>query len=434
MAFNTINFIFAFFTTFLISYFLIEDKYKDVVIFLYSIAFYVIGNLWTPIYILIFAVILAINYLFIKCKCYKLLVGLNIVFIIIAKFDFFRVGVPVGLSFYIFSFISLVLDLLKSKKTLSLFEFLSYSLFFPKLLSGPITRYESFRNDLISKKINKENVYNGFCLFCIGLLFKCILADNIFNVINQINVYGFDSISMPTAWLCMYAYTMNLYFDFAGYSLMAIGIAKMIGFILPDNFNEPFSSHSVSEFWRRWHITLGTFFKDYVYIPLGGNRKGIVRQCINIIIVWILTGLWHGFSINFVVWALLIGCFIIIEKLVLIKFFEKYKLCGLILVNLFIPFTFVIFTIPSIDAALIFIKKLFDFDSLNNMSEFILIIKRYYKIILIGIIFMTVLPRFAYEKIRKNKVLMLIICAAAFALSIYMIKVGANDAFKYFSF
>ncbi len=160
------------------------------------------------------------------------------------------------------------------------------------------------------------------------------MSDNISYIVNQINVYGFDSISILTAWVGMYSYTMRLYFDFAGYSLMAIGLAKVMGMDLPVNFDRPFCSKSISEFWRRWHITLGHFFRDYIYIPLGGNfeNKNIFRQSINLIIVWLVTGLWHGFKFNYILWAMLICAFIILEKAFVRKVYSKYVIVGRVLV------------------------------------------------------------------------------------------------------
>ena len=344
MMFNSINFIFIFLPAFLLSYYFASDSFKNVIIFIFSVLFYIIGNINNVANILVLIVLTIINYYLyyiihnendLRKKRIKIIIsiGFNLYILILFKSEILTKTMPLGLSFYTFHFISLLVDSYKSDNTiekLSFGNFVQYILFFPKLLSGPITRHKYFDNTYNDKKYSLNNLIKGIYLFSIGLALKCLLSDNIGNIINQINIYGYDSISIGTAWIGMFCFTMKLYFDFAGYSLMAIGIAKAIGIKLPDNFNLPFASKSISEFWRRWHITLGHFFRDYVYIPLGGNcgNKNLIRQSINIIIVWILTGLWHGFKLNYIIWAMLICLVIIFEKVFLNKIYNRVELIG----------------------------------------------------------------------------------------------------------
>lgn len=446
MAFNSLNFLFIFLPAFFLSYFLVNDNFKNIVILIYSIMFYIFGNINHVEYIVILFALTFTNYLFIYIAIRKSLkrmlivsITINIIVLIIFKLEILSNVMPVGLSFYVFHYVSILIDVYNDKiikKNISFHSFISYILFFPKLLSGPITRYNTFLDSHNKKNISEDNFILGIYIFSVGLGLKCLLSDNITYIINQINTYGFDSISIVTSWIGMYSYTAKLYFDFAGYSMMAIGIAKAIGMTLPDNFNLPFSSKSVSEFWRRWHITLGHFFRDYVYIPLGGNckNKNLTRQIFNLFIVWVLTGLWHGFKINYVLWAIGVLILIILEKVVLNKIYNKVFLIGHIVVILFIPFTFLLFSIENVNDLGIYISRLFCFESLKNARDFETIIGLYWKTIILSIIFMTNYPKKVFNYLKKYKLAMIIMSIILIALSCYMINIGQNDTFKYFTF
>lgn len=449
MIFNNLNFILIFIPTFLLSYYLASPYFKNHIIFIYSLLYYIFGNINKPINICVFIILILINYAFyyilyiendVNIKKYKLFISMlfNIIIISIFKSGVLFKTLPTGLSFYTFHFISLLVDSYKNKSQskISFIKFMQYIVFFPKLLSGPITRYEYFNEYYENKKILFDTFIKGLYLFSIGLALKCLLSDNINYIINQINVYGYESISIFTAWIGVYSFTMNLYFDFAGYSLMAIGIAKMVGMNLPENFNLPFSSKSVSEFWRRWHITLGQFFRDYIYIPLGGNfnNKNLHRQIINIIIVWIITGLWHGFKLNYLLWAMSICVVIILEKLFLNKLYLKFDVLGRLLVIIFLPFTFLIFSIENLNMLQIYVSKLFDLSSIDNIREFTSILKSYWKIFVIGLIFMTNIHRRLCEKIYNNRYLMILLAIILIISSCIMININSADTFKYFTF
>ena len=455
MLFNSYNFIFAFLPAFLLSYFLIDSKYKNAVVLVYSILYYIIGNIGQPLFIFILIIMTFINYIFTYLiylnkrngKFVKIVFTTSIIFnvlvLLLFKSEIITKQLPLGISFYIFHFISINTDTFKSlkinsraKHDKSFVNYITYILFFPKLLSGPITRYDNLKSINSGNGFDLYSFINGIYLFSIGLDLKCLLSENISYIINQINVFGFESISILTAWIGMYSYTMCLYFDFAGYSLMAIGIAKMIGIDLPENFNLPFAAKSISEFWRRWHITLGAFFRDYVYIPLGGNfgNKNLFRQSINIIIVWLITGLWHGMKVNYMLWALISCVLIILEKLFLNKVYKKSSLLGRVIVILLMPFAFLIFSIENLSMLKTFISRLYDFSSIYNSRDLIVIIKQYAKTFILGVAFMTPFPKLLLKKVSQNKILMIVVSIALIISSCFMISISENDTFKYFAF
>ena len=451
MPFNTQNFIFVFLPFLILSYYLAGDRLKNGIILIYSILFYVIGNYRNPENIVILATLMLINYVFgfyiikmrkEKERYVKYILIFSIIFNVLVlcffKSQLFVKILPLGISFYVFHFISILLDSYKSSfddKEFNFFNYINYILFFPKILSGPITRYGYYVSEYKNKNQNK-NIIQGIYYFAIGLALKCLLSNNISYIINQINVYGFESISIGTAWIGMYSYTMSLYFDFAGYSLMAIGLANIIGMNLPNNFDLPFCSKSVSEFWRRWHISLGHFFREYIYIPLGGNcgNKNLFRQCVNLGIVWLVTGFWHGFKMNYILWAMLICIIIIIEKIFLIKFYKKHEIVGRIIVCLLMPFAFLIFSIENLSNLQVYISRLFALSSINQARDLQVILPLYGKIFVVGIIFMTKYPKIIMNIVAKNKVLMIIVSIALIILSAYMINVSSVDTFKYFTF
>ena len=236
-----------------------------------------------------------------------------------------RVELPIGISFYTFQSMSYTIDLylrnIKVQK--SFLNFASYVSLFPQIVAGPIVRYEDVANELESRTVNIAKISAGIGLFVKGLAKKVLLANNIGMVWTQIKAMDYSTISVATAWLGIIAFAFQIYFDFSGYSDMATGLGKMLVFEFPKNFDHPYISKSISEFWRRWHITLGSWFRSYVYIPLGGNRNGNFKTYRNLFITWALTGLWHGASWNFILWGLFFGVLIIIERLGFGKILEK---------------------------------------------------------------------------------------------------------------
>ena len=223
---------------------------------------------------------------------------------------------PIGISFYTFQTMSYTIDVYRgdAKVQKNLITFGAYVSLFPQLIAGPIIRYKDVAKQLDQRKETVSLFSQGIFRFMIGLGKKVLIANQIGMLWQQVAAMKTGSLTTATAWLGVLAFTLQIYFDFSGYSDMAIGLGAMFGFSFPENFNYPYASKSITEFWRRWHISLGTWFREYVYIPLGGNRKGIVRQIVNLAIVWFLTGLWHGAYINFVLWGVYYGILLVIEK------------------------------------------------------------------------------------------------------------------------
>ncbi|MGN1389376.1 MAG: MBOAT family O-acyltransferase [Bulleidia sp.] len=236
-----------------------------------------------------------------------------------------HLSLPIGISFYTFQTMSYPIDLYRKQTDpqKSLVSFGAYVCMFPQLIAGPIVRYVEVAKQLDHRTLSRQGFYDGIRRFMVGLCKKVLLANNAGQVFETISRLPVSERSVLTAWLGIILYAFQIYFDFSGYSDMAIGLGKMLGFDFPENFNYPYISDSITEFWRRWHMTLSFWFRDYVYIPLGGNRHGLKRQLINIMIVWLLTGFWHGASWNFVLWGVYYGVILILEKLFLLKWLKK---------------------------------------------------------------------------------------------------------------
>ena len=340
-----------------------------------------------------------------------------------------------GISFYTFQSISYLVDIYirKIKSENSLIKYAMYVFMFPQLLSGPIVSYNYINEQLDKRKKCLKNVFIGFKYFIVGLGFKVLLANRIGGIWNDILMIGIESISTNLAWLGIIGYSLQIYFDFYGYSLMSIGLGKMIGFTLPDNFKTPYLSVSMTEFFRRWHITLGTWFKNYIYIPLGGNRKGKLRTIFNLLVVWLLTGLWHGANYNFILWGLVIFAIIIIEKLWLKKYLDRHKFVGHLYMLFLIPITWAIFAITDLQQLIIMFKKMFTFNEGLYLLDYIKYFKIYGILIISGIICSTgVVEKFIIKK--QNNIFTISLLIIIFCSSIYYLYIGLNNPFLYFSF
>lgn len=369
MVFSQLTFLYYFLPIVMIVYFFSSDKIRNVLIFITGLLFYAWGE---PFYVCLMLFSTAIDYtagrLMAKYDddnkkrkiCLIVSVCMNVGLLAIFKYSDFlidsfngafgtsvtnpvvlvnkalnslypfglnekRVELPIGISFYTFQSMSYTIDLylrnIKVQK--SFLNFASYVSLFPQIVAGPIVRYEDVANELESRTVNIAKISAGIGLFVKGLAKKVLLANNIGMVWTQIKAMDYSTISVATAWLGIIAFAFQIYFDFSGYSDMATGLGKMLGFEFPKNFDHPYISKSISEFWRRWHITLGSWFRSYVYIPLGGNRNGNFKTYRNLFITWALTGLWHGASWNFILWGLFFGVLIIIERLGFGKILEK---------------------------------------------------------------------------------------------------------------
>lgn len=332
MVFSSITFIYLYLPVTLIIYYSVPVKWKNVCLLIANIVFYSYGE---PMYLLLMLASILLNYIS-GClvgkyvqkrkKLAKKILILNTV-INVSLLLFFKyldmvirglshivlfrhwhslgLALPIGISFYTFQAMSYPIDIYRGevKREHSLLKFATYVSLFPQLIAGPIVRYREVASELSKRNESLERLAKGIRRFTVGLAKKVLLANNIGQLWNICNARPVNELSVLEAWLGIIAFTFQIYFDFSGYSDMAIGLGEMIGFTFPDNFNYPYISRSITEFWRRWHITLSSWFRDYVYIPLGGNKKGKKRQLINIWIVWSLTGLWHGSSLNYLLWG-----------------------------------------------------------------------------------------------------------------------------------
>lgn len=351
MVFSGMVFLFAFVPLVFVLYFAVPRRLKNLILFLVSLFFYAWGE---PKYILLMLASIAAAYVtgifadkekFGKKKALTATITAivwNIGLLLYFKYsDFFVTNInsvfgsqitlpglalPIGISFYSFQSLSYVIDVYRGevKPQRNFITLGTYVALFPQLVAGPIVRYIDVERQLLDeRRFDVDKFAQGAKRFTIGLAKKVLLADNIFTLFTQISSAAPEDMSVAAAWLSAIAYTFQIYFDFSGYSDMAIGMGKMLGFDFLENFDYPYVSQSITEFWRRWHISLSSWFRDYVYIPLGGNRKGKARQCVNILIVWCLTGFWHGANWNFLLWGLYFGLVLLFEKFVFKKVLDK---------------------------------------------------------------------------------------------------------------
>ena len=350
MSFSTLPFLFYFLPAFLAVYYIVPARFRNAVLALGSLLFYWLGA-GTGALLVLLALIL-VNFaagrliedahgderrawLILALACdvgslfYFKYMGWfleNLGRLTNTDFSFFRVALPLGVSFYVFQSIAYVADVYRgdAEAERSLLDYAAFQAMFPQLVMGPILRLRDVSAELHTKRpFSRAAVESGFSLFVVGLGCKVVLADQLASLWTALERIGFAYLSAPLAWFGAVGYSLQLYYDFAGYSLMAMGLARMLGFVIPRNFDLPYCSRSISEFWRRWHITLGDWFKSYIYFPMGGSRKGLPRTIINLLVVWTITGIWHGASWNFMLWGTYFGILIVIERLFLGKVLEK---------------------------------------------------------------------------------------------------------------
>ncbi len=357
MVFSSAVFLFVFFPITLILYFMPsfsrneekEISRKNLILCIASLIFYAWGE---PVYMVLMCLSIFFNYhlgldmeshrnsrkmkrLLIFGVCFNLfMLGFfkyagfivsNINSVLGTAIEYEGLPLPVGISFYTFQILSYVIDVYKGqvRAQTKIVNFAAYISMFPQLIAGPIVQYKDIEKQLNERTVTIDNFYDGIIYFIRGLGKKVLFANTIGAVYSDISAGGFSDISVVTAWICIICYTLQIYFDFSGYSDMAVGLGKMMGFEFVQNFNYPYKAKSIKDFWSRWHISLSSWFRDYVYIPLGGNRKGLTRTIINTFIVWALTGLWHGAAWNFIAWGMFYGVLLIAEKYLFAKWLDK---------------------------------------------------------------------------------------------------------------
>lgn len=479
MLFSSLTFVFGFLFLVLIIYFCLlkTTKIKNLFLFFVSILFYAWGE---PKFVLVMLLSIFMNYIFgllvdkyreHKTKS-KLIIVLTLIFnlslIFVYKYLMFFmttinsltglnftvpiINLPIGISFFTFQSISYVIDIYRNngKVQKNIFNVGLYIAFFPQLIAGPIVRYETIAEQINNRKENIEDFSKGCSRFIVGFA-KKILISNQMAIIADAAFDSVSQISIGFAWLGALAYTLQIYYDFSGYSDMAIGLGKMFGFHFNENFNYPYISKNITEFWRRWHISLSTWFRDYVYIPLGGSRVNKFRLVINLLIVWLLTGIWHGASWNFIIWGLYYFVFLVIEKLLFIKKFNDSTLktiltntLGRIYTLLVVIFGWVLFRAENLTKAVSYIKTMLGIttEKLTDLN-FLKFIQQKSFFIIIAIIFSIPLAKIANKIIENtsSKVLKImantlypVVLTSLFIISIaYLIKCNYNP-FIYFNF
>lgn len=393
MIFSSVYFLFVFLPIALILYFVTPKRFRNITLVLISLVFYAWGN---PQYIILMIFSLVFNYIsgreidiylederYTAAKATMIIavavnVGLLVFFKYAAAFisgitglfglnvHFPELALPIGISFYTFTVISYVMDVYweKTEVQKNFINYATYVTFFPKLLSGPIVAYRDMAPQLEDRKMAPAKFGAGLNMFLVGVFKKVLISDNLGAAFATIT--GLETMAAGTAWLGTLLYFFQLYFDFSSYSDMAIGLAKMFGFDFDKNFDYPYLSTSISEFWRRWHISLGSWFKNYVYFPLGGNRCAPKRAALNNFIVFLLTGLWHGSTLNFLFWGIYHGIFVLLEKYVLKDFMERVPSVLKRIYTLFVVFMgWVMFFSPSMGSALHYYGQMFGSDGLG---------------------------------------------------------------------
>ena len=459
MVFSSIPFLFFFLPIVLICYYLVPFKLKNYVLLVFSLIFYGWGE---PVYIILMIFSCLLNYFYAlyhdKVKNKKLLFILCIVanLLILGFFKYadflidiinsiFRLNInplklalPIGISFFTFQTMSYSIDVYRSSVVpeRNFFYFTTYVSMFPQLIAGPIVRYETISKELYKRDINFNNFSDGLLRFMQGLFKKVLIANNIGYLWTTLS--SMESLSIASAWLGIIAYTFQIYFDFSAYSDMAIGMGKMLGFNYLENFNYPYISKSVTEFWRRWHISLSSWFKHYVYIPLGGSKCSRIKHIRNILIVWCLTGIWHGASYNFMLWGLYYGIILIIEKFFLKGFLSKLpNTLKHIYTMLVVIIGWLIFASTDLSMFSVYFSNMFNIFKYPFIDEtFIFYFKSYFIIIVIS----TLLSMPIYQNIKKKlnsrgwMIISLILYLVFFFITVSYLVSDSYNPFLYFRF
>ena len=471
MVFSSAVFLFVFFPITMILYFIPgkneekEMSRKNLILCIASLIFYAWGE---PVYIVLMCLSIMFNYhLGLDMESYKndpkkmkslLIFGVafNLFMLGFFKYSGFltenvsaalgieikhdALPLPVGISFYTFQILSYVIDVYKGKvrAQTKIVNFAAYITMFPQLIAGPIVQYSDIEKQLSNRTVTIDNFYDGIIYFIRGLGKKVLFANTIGAVYSDIIAGDIGNTSVVTAWIAIISYTLQIYFDFSGYSDMAVGLGKMFGFEFVQNFNFPYKASSITDFWRRWHISLSSWFRDYVYIPLGGNRKGLARTIINILIVWSLTGMWHGAAWNFIAWGMFYGVLLILEKYVLKDILEKIPMplrhIGTLIV---VMIGWVFFSSENITQAGEFIGSMIGFGngSFIDSQAMYLLSENTFAIFAMGLsaagVFDMISTR---EETRTYKIFKCILYVVIFLLSIAYLVSETYNPFLYFRF
>lgn len=432
MVFSSIVFLYIFLPIMLLIYFVVPRKLKNAVMILASLVFFA----WGEIRYIFIMLILAVMDFFCgkginknegnkpKQKLYLFIdIGVNLLILFFFKYaDFIianineilntqipllNIPLPIGVSFNTFQSLSYIIDVYRGtvKCEKSFYNYLTYTTLFPQIIAGPIVRYETVDEELETKKISMDNFSKGMRRFIVGLGKKVLIANNVGALWNIIEIGEYSEMAMLLSWTSIIAFALQIYFDFSGYSDMAIGLANIFGMDFDENFNYPYISKSITEFWRRWHITLGSWFRDYIYIPLGGNKKGFLKQIRNILIVWFLTGAWHGASWNFILWGLFFGVILILEKVILLKLLKKLPTwTNYVYTAFLVLISWVIFAFEDLGKVKDYLFTMFHLNKTNIVNaEGLYYLKNYFIIIVIGLILSTPVISKLLKKLEKKQ-------------------------------
>lgn len=475
MLFSSMIFLWMFLPIMVIGCNLMEKKYKNIFLLIGSLIFYAWGE---PKYILLMILCIIINYVFglfigseRKLSNRKILLALSVVsnLGILTYFKYFNfiasnlnmlfgkntvglreIALPVGISFYTFQALSYVIDVYRSKNNFgevksqkNIFDLALYVSFFPQLIAGPIVKYHDVNKQIEDRSADTVRIAYGIKRLILGLSKKILISNVMAGVADEVFMLSIHDMTTPVAWLGIICYSLQIYFDFSGYSDMAIGLGEMFGFTFMENFNYPYIAKSIQEFWKKWHISLSTWFKEYLYIPLGGNRQGELRTYVNLVIVFFVTGLWHGASWNFIIWGLFHGLLLVIEKKFLGEILRKnkFKIINHIYTIMGIMIGWVFFRTEDIRYALEYISKMFVASNLKSIYTVELFVNMEIMITLIAGILLcgtvqTIFPKvknMLYErnKVNKGEVIILVILLV---YSIISVASGTYNPFIYFRF
>lgn len=447
MVFSSHIFLFVFLPAVIFGYFAFGRYFKNTFLFLASLFFYAWGE---PLFVILMLFSVAVNFLLGICTerlnrrlCLVVACVFDLGMLFVFKYLPFcmetlngvfslsvhvpKITMPIGISFYTFQMLSYVIDVYRGnvKPQRSFIKLGLYISFFPQLIAGPIVRYTDIEKQLENRTCSIEAFCEGVRFFIIGFSKKILIADTVSHIADS--AFSASGGYAWLYWLGITAYTIQIYFDFSGYSDMAIGLGKMFGFDLCRNFDYPYASKSIREFWRRWHISLGAWFRDYVYIPLGGSKKGLARTCVNTMVVFLLTGIWHGAGGNFIVWGIYYGAILVLERLFLGKILDKSKIVSRIYTILAVVFGWVLFRADTFGGAVLYFKGMFGL--LPENAAFVSIRPDYIFFLIVGII----LSFPIFNKIKRGIFFDLLLCVLFFAAVLYMTGSGFSP-FLYFRF
>ena len=461
MSFSDLTFLFYFLPLFFAVYYLVPFRCKNAVLVLGSAAFYFLGAgardalLLGASVLFHFCLARAMDGKAVRARKALLLFGLcadlfGLVYFKYAAFLLENLGkltgqtfspvhlaLPLGVSFYLFQSAGYLIDVYRGARAeRNPVDFSAFVLAFPQLTMGPILRYDEWRGALKERTVARGDVLLGFECFAVGLCFKVLLADQLAPLWASLERIGYGYLSTPLAWLGAASYSLQLYFDFSGYSLMAMGLGQMLGLRVPRNFDLPYTARSVSEFYRRWHITLGTWFRDYLYIPLGGSRRGKARTALALTVVWVFTGLWHGASWNFVLWGVMLLAFILLEKFCIGSFLREHRLLAHLYLLFVIPQTWVVFRITKLSDVGAYFSRLFPFfgtHSAVSAQDALKLLSSCWWLLLLSVLFCLPQPRRFYEK-HRGTLLIDLPLFVLFWVCVYFIATSSGNAFLYSRF